>query len=80
MTKVSFEMPSDLHEEFKSYAAEHKMSLKSLLINSARNIVSESRPPNKETMQSIRDTKNRRNLTYCSSVKELFERFGIAHD
>jgi hypothetical protein len=80
MTRVNFEIPNDLHEAFKCYAAENKISLKSLFINSAQKIVSKSRAPNTDTIQAISDTKNRRNLTRCDTTKELFERFGIVNE
>ena len=80
MTRVSFDIPNDLHEEFKTYAAEHKVSLKSLFVNSVEKILAKSRVPNAETLGAIKDSKDIKNLTHCGGTKELFARFGIVHE
>ena len=80
MTRVNFEIPNDVHHSFKIYAEEHNISLKKLLIESTRKVVSRVKIPNAETVKAIMDTRNNKNLTTCKDVDDLFAKLGIVNE
>jgi hypothetical protein len=76
-SRMTIDMPQELHKKLKAVAALKGVSLRELVLNCLReNILSEN-IPNEKTRLVFKETESRKNLVHFKDVEELIETLGI---
>lgn len=79
-TRLTIDIPKNVHKRLKTVSAVSGKSMKQILIDSfnAMNICLESEHiPNKVTEKAIKRSKEKKNLVKAEDMKDLFKKLGI---
>lgn len=81
MSSMYISLPKEKHKRIKMLAIARGQTLRELVIDALDNLENEScgfsHIPNEETLQSIKNIEEGKNLHKVDSLEELFKRAGI---
>ena len=80
ISRITIDMPKNLHKKFKALAAANGKSMKEMVIEYINDQVEgcpHSHIPNKETVKSLENIKNGKNLVESKDLKDFFKKLGL---
>jgi len=80
LSRISVDIPKIKHKRLKKLAADLGLSMRQIILDALESIDEcrySTHIPNEETIQAIKDAKEKKNLIEAKDIEDLFNKLGL---